>query len=528
MIIEQVIKFFCLSKRILFNSGDATKEELTLKLLLGYIFTLSIIPAVIGGLILSIPISYGMVGEMTTVTLGQFFVVFFSNIVPIFPFSIPRIIFDKIMFILSTSLNIPLFIIILFSLSLIRSFILTISIHFFGKFFRFFKKSILYTFRSSVYSETPSIFYGWIPLINSIATIQSVIIFLRALSNQQEISYKKGFLLLIVSGITIAILIYLILFSTLPIVLATLAKTESYESYQKLKEKALESKDISLCWWVDYRSRSDDCFSDFAREFKDVSICEYVLDNITRDSCYYSVALIVGNSSICDRIVNGRFSAMDRAECYYKIAEKLDDSSICNQIKEKQSDIQVQFLRSVKKMCFGVLTLNSSICEELEHTGSIDHPKYLSLRNECFGKIAEDKKDSSLCKKIPFYAENVIGEKTYYGGDIISCLNETYVETNICSGLMNFDISCKDSFSYCHSRVTGIISNCLGKVWEINEDNCTGKFFVGGFTPITNKIDILKPGGGITKGVHNFVLCIDKEEKDRKLINCEPNKLPNC
>lgn len=185
--IEKIKRSFSFAKEIVLRPKTTTIVEAPLKDLVVYLSIISLIPAAI-------------------LTLISF----------VFPILMPLLVMAPLLF--------PLFIVF----TIISFLLLAGIVHFSGKIFRVFKKGYTHTFAGLVYGSTPIIFLSWILLlsflfmaisfllalgvmvmIGLVLAIWSFSLQISALANQQSISKKKAFGILLFTGIIVTIFIFI-------------------------------------------------------------------------------------------------------------------------------------------------------------------------------------------------------------------------------------------------------------------------------------------------------------------------------
>ncbi len=381
-------EFISFAGKILFNPEKATKEILTIKELFLYLLTISLVASIVGGIFLSIPFQV----ETKTITIGQIlFGLVFDFIIPT---RIPRYLFDIILKALSFPFSIPLLFIFLLIRSFLRIIILGSGTHLIGKITKSFKKEFTYTFRSNAYAETPAILFGWLPIIGQLADFWVLIILIKSISNQHQVSIKKAFSVFIIAAILIIILINFIFYISFKTVF--LAIFPAFDSDFALNEFALERNNAAPCWNIDFRN-ADSCFQEIAINLKDTSLCNNMLDN--QVYCRTIIkALTNKDASLCKELEKTYKLGTFVQRCYLTVATSMMDTSICDLIEDMPFNRDIIILcHNTVKTKLAIENNNPSLCEELNIMSPHDRDKE---KNDCYFSVAKAKKDTSLCEKI--------------------------------------------------------------------------------------------------------------------------------
>ena len=144
------------------------------------------------------------------------------------------------------------------------------------------------------------------------------------------------------------------------------------------------------------------CYRELGREKQDINFCNKIDKIISqlsmRDYCILGVAESTKDYKVCEE-------SGDRDRCLYLLITDgiVKDPSLC----DTMSNSPISFQDS----CFSDLGAdlnNDSLCAKINHLGQ---------KNLCFFRVAQNTKNSSICKKIVVENPGVGDYRTY-------CLNE--------------------------------------------------------------------------------------------------------
>jgi hypothetical protein len=130
--------------------------------------------------------------------------------------------------------------------------------HGFGKLFRIYKHDLLRTYSSMAHSNSPTLFFGWIPFINLIGAIWSIIVLIYSLANQHGITKLRALISVLITIVVIAVVV--------GVIVGTLA----YWAVQFIDEQSL----LTI-----YSSAYDECIASGQTE----DYCEDVAEDAVQD-----------------------------------------------------------------------------------------------------------------------------------------------------------------------------------------------------------------------------------------------------
>jgi len=145
-------------------------------------------------------------------------------------------------------------------------------------------------------------------------------------------------------------------------------------------DDAVENKDPKACEKIEYDYGRDECFSRLGAELKDQTMCYRVGETHTRSYCLTKVAVSTKNVALCGDMGADTGAAED---CVTKVAVVSKDANLCEDLDDYP---RILCIRSVAS-ALG----DESLCLKIEYGGS---------RDECYKRLAGDKKDPSLCEKV--------------------------------------------------------------------------------------------------------------------------------
>jgi hypothetical protein len=166
----------------------------------------------------------------------------------------------------------------------------------------------------------------------------------------------------------------------------------------------------SLCNELSDYLQRDSCVGVFASEHVNYSLCLNISTNLYRDRCYTDIAVKTLNADICSYIRCYECIA-DKNDCYYQLANLTGNISLCGNINEqsKSDTCRLDLAKSHRSPAFCSYVENSyqrNTCyysiiynEKLEPSACapIVHQNW---RDECYNKVAIDKKNATICEKI--------------------------------------------------------------------------------------------------------------------------------
>jgi len=248
-------------------------------------------------------------------------------------------------------------------------------------------------------------------------------------------------------------------------------------------------KDVSICEELQNLRWKDGCYRSLARELDDVSMCEEIKGSIEKTVCYREMidrAVVSKDISICNKIKDQRYKdwcskyiagtltevniceklqdALSQSYCYNMIAENIKDMSVCEKIQEQP----------IKDECyihFATILADPNICKNTER-----------LKDGCYGRVAKTLKDADSCYLIPSpsavsgcirnMAETLKDENICQKISALGLRDECYwalakikQDREIC-GLVTWD---PDNQNKCYYQID-IILNLTEKGWKLSED----------------------------------------------------------
>ncbi len=149
---------------------------------------------------------------------------------------------------------------------------------------------------------------------------------------------------------------------------------------QEIEESPQDTNSITK-EYISTCKADDSCYRKTALKQKDPTICEEIKDSSTYDQCYSLIAVAINDSSLCIKI-----KKIDtRAICYTKIAEAKSDPELCKEISAEEF---------YKDQCYCVIAI-----KKLD-PAPINYMTNLAAKNICYGRVADEKNDPSICNNI--------------------------------------------------------------------------------------------------------------------------------
>lgn len=165
-------------------------------------------------------------------------------------------------------------------------------------------------------------------------------------------------------------------------------------------EKAVMTKNFSLCEKIGGMTTRDECYQAIASELRplnDYEACEKIQSVRGRDVCFYSFAMLDLDHSLCDRISDNCYAdksyIVDYDGClkndchdivYMDAASKTGDVSVCDE------SIKSDYNRKTCYFHVATTTKNDGLCY-LTHDETV---------TSCVFSIATSTKNLELCEKI--------------------------------------------------------------------------------------------------------------------------------
>jgi hypothetical protein len=171
-------------------------------------------------------------------------------------------------------------------------------------------------------------------------------------------------------------------------------------------EKIVNISPEDQCWAIVDKERKNSCYRrkiiGEATEKQDATICEKIItDKI--DGCLLRMG-VVGEVSVCD----------SRDGCYALVAKRKGDLAVCDAIKNLK----------IKCVCYGNIALNKkdeTLCDGC--SGEVPCEECAAYSGNCYSDVAWDKKDPSICGMIrePEPRDFCYDRLAWYKRDILIC-----------------------------------------------------------------------------------------------------------
>jgi hypothetical protein len=168
--------------------------------------------------------------------------------------------------------------------------------------------------------------------------------------------------------------------------------------------------DYTLCNELTSYLERDSCFEVFASEHNKPLLCLNISTHLYQDRCYTDIAVKSKDASLCSRITCYE-CITDKDDCYFQVANATLDPSSCGMImdllKRDLCYLETAKISSVPSFCSGIentyrrnTCFSSIIYNQKYEPSGCAGITYQNWNDECYKKIAVDRKNSTLCQNI--------------------------------------------------------------------------------------------------------------------------------
>lgn len=186
----------------------------------------------------------------------------------------------------------------------------------------------------------------------------------------------------------------------------------------------------------------DNCYMQISRiDLKSVNKCEKIVDNFLKARCLHEFARGKNDISICAKIPDFRGpKSYSKEACYIKMAIATKDESICSNIEEVKERSHDEYEKSMT-----VAEVKKKI---MERPLLIGNP-YWQSRISCYTRVAEAKKDESVCENIKNNCDKA---------NCIFKVARDKKDKSVCDKIQKYDSRCAMSKEKCYERYVEIPS----------------------------------------------------------------------